>query len=196
MKLLGSVLIVLAGVGAQAAWAQSLFNEATVQVPFKGPVTGATDAFDANAGEHFSGNAAASALAAFGVLKVGGTAKTNFYWGDGSDIYFSSVESRAQSKASFTDYLTFGGQPVGTEGMLSFDVLLRGEQPTAGAGPWGQAISTWQFDLRVNGQPFQAYRSATLAVNPTDGFTCSPWSTAATRSRCITTRFPLPLDQR
>lgn len=171
MKLLGSVLIALASLGAQAAWAQSLFNESTVQVPFKGPVTGATDAFDSNAGEHFRGEAAASALAAYGVLKVGGTAEADFYVGDGLDIYFTYVESRAQSKASFTDYLTFGGQPAGTEGMLAFDVLLRGEQTTAGAGPWGYALSTWQFDLRVNGQPFQAYRSETLAVNPTDGWT-------------------------
>lgn len=171
MKLLGSILIALAGLGAQAAWAQSLFNEAMVTAPFKGPVTGATDAFDASAGEHYSGSAAASALAAFGVLKVGGSAEADFYWGDGADIYFSYVQSQAKSKASFTDYLTFSGQPVGTEGVLAFDVLLRGEQTTAGAGPWGYALSTWQFDLRVNGQPFQAYRSATLAVNPTDGWT-------------------------
>lgn len=171
MKLLGSVLIALAGVGAQAAWAQSLFSEAMVQVPFKGPVTGATDALDASAGEHYSGNAAASAVAAYGVLKIGGSAEANFYLGDGAGIHFSYVESYAQSKASFTDYLTFSGQPAGTQGALAFDVLLRGEQTTAGAGPWGQAVSSWQFDLRVDGQPFQASRSATLAVHPTDGST-------------------------
>lgn len=170
MKLFGSVVIAWAAVGAQAAWAQSLFSEATVQVPFKGPVTGATDAFDANAGEHFSGNAAASALAGYGVLKVGGSAQTDFYLGDGVGIFFSQVESRGQSKAGFTDVLTFSGQAAGTPGLLAFDVLLRGEQSTAGAGPWGQALSIWQFDLRVNGHAFQAYRSETLAVNPTDGF--------------------------
>ncbi len=82
MKLLVSVLVALAGIGAPAAWAQSLFNEAVVQAPFKGQVTDATYAFDANAGEHYRGSAAASALAAFGVLKVGGTAKADFYLED------------------------------------------------------------------------------------------------------------------
>lgn len=171
MKLLGSVVIVLAGVGAQAVCAQSLFNEATVKVHFKGPVTGGTDAFDSNAGEHFSANAAANALAAYGVLKVGGTAQANFLLADGTDVYFNSVQSEAKSKARFTDYLTFSGQPALTQGMLAFDVLLRGEQSTAGAGPWGIAISAWQFDLLVNGQLFQVYRSKTLAVNPRDGLT-------------------------
>ena len=49
-------------------------------------MTGATDAFDASAGEHYSGSAAASALAAFGVLKVGGSAEADFYWGDGAEM--------------------------------------------------------------------------------------------------------------
>ena len=171
MKLLGQVVFVIAGLAGQAASAQSLFNETWVQVPYKGRVTGGTDAFDSNAGEHFRGDAAASALAAFGVLKVDGVARTEFYWNDGVGIPSSYFVTDAHSNASFSDYLTFVGQPAGTPGMLAFDVLLRGAETTSGAGPWGYASAQWQFDLRVDGQPFQAYRSATLAVNPSDGFT-------------------------
>ena len=171
MKLLGSVVLVMAGLAAQGASAQSLFNETWVEVPYKGRVTGGTDAFDSNAGEHFRGDAAANALAAFGVLKVGGVARTEFYWNDGVGIPASYFVTDAHSNASFSDYLTFDGQPAGTHGVLAFDVLLRGDQVNTGAGPWGVAASQWQFDLRVDGQPFQAYRHATLAVNPTDGWT-------------------------
>lgn len=171
MKLASWFVVAIMALAAQPAWSQSLHNETTVQVPLKGPVNGGTDTFDSNSGEHFAGEAAAHSLAAYGVLKVSGVAESDFYWGDGVGIVQSYFESRAQSKASFIDLLTFGGQPTGTSGVLAFDVLLRGTHTATGAGPWGYAISTWQFDLRVNGQPFQAFRSETLAVNPNDGWT-------------------------
>lgn len=156
-------------VALPVAIAQSLHNETSAQVPLAALVSGATDAFTVNQGEHFRGEAAAQALAGFGVLKIGGTARTSFYVNDGLDIFQSSFESQARSKARFFDYLTFSGQSAGTAGVLALDVLLRGEQTHLAAGPWGFADTRWQFDLRIGGQPFHLERIAHGSVNPIDG---------------------------
>lgn len=169
MKLSQTLMVAALWLAAQGVAAQSLYNETTVQVPLKGPVSGSADAIDVNEGIHFRGEAAAHALADYGVLKVDGATRTWFYMGEGFvQPYYTST---ARSKASFTDYLTFAGMPAGTAGTLTFELLVNGTHDTLAAGPWGFGTTGWQLDLRVAGQPFQLYHRETIAVNPTEGTT-------------------------